>query len=89
MAGKPFVFLGVNSDKDPQMLKTVKQDEGLKWRDWWDGGIDGPIQKQWNVIQRPTVYLLDAKGLIRAKDLLGEDLDAAVDALVEELTSAE
>ena len=85
MKGKPFVFLGVNSDKDREMLKKVKKDEELEWRDWCDGDIDGPIHKQWNVIERPTVYLLDAKGVIRGKDLLGEELDTAVDTLLDEL----
>ena len=70
------------------MLKQAKQDEGLTWRDWCDGGIDGPIHRQWNVVQRPMVYVLDAAGVIRAKDVLGDELDAAVDSAVAELTSA-
>jgi thiol-disulfide isomerase/thioredoxin len=42
----------------------------------------GAISKQWNVRGWPTIYVLDEKGVIRAKHLRGEGLDAMVHRLV-------
>ena len=83
LAGKPFVLLGINSDRDREQLKKTVRKERITWRSWWDDGrIDGPIQTKWQVDQRPAVYVLDAKGVIRHKDVTGEELDAAIDGLL-------
>jgi len=82
---KPFVLLGVNSDKDRDELKSVLEKEEITWRSWWDGGsTNGPIATQWNVSGWPTIYVIDAEGIIRHKNVRGNDLDAALDALVAE-----
>ena len=44
----------------------------------------GPISKRWNVKGWPTLYLIDAQGRIRFKNVRGEELDQAVRLLVEE-----
>jgi hypothetical protein len=79
------VLLGVNSDQDRDEIKKIVADEDLCWLSWWDGSVDGPIEKQWNVIERPCVYVIDAQGIIRYKKILGEELDAAVDQLLKEM----
>ena len=89
LAGKPFVILGVNSDQDRAELKKVMASESITWRSWWDGGsTQGPIASRWNVHGWPTTYVLDAKGIIRYKNVRGADLDKAVDALMKEMESA-
>jgi len=71
--GKPVVLLGVNSDKDRKELKKVLEKEQITWRSWWDGGgTKGPIASQWQVQGWPTIYIIDANGIIRAKDEQGE-----------------
>jgi len=86
LSGKPFALLGVNSDKDLLALRETIIEEQITWRSWWDDGrIDGPIQTAWQVLARPTVHLLDAKGVIRYKNLQTEGLDAAIDTLLAEL----
>jgi hypothetical protein len=88
LAGKPFVLLGVNSDADRKELQKILQTEKITWRSWWDqGSIDGPIHKQWNVIVRPTVYLIDPHGVIRYKDVTGRELDEAIEAMMKEVGS--
>ncbi len=85
LAGKPFVLLGINSDLDREQLKKTVRAERITWRSWWDDGrIDGPIDTKWQVKVRPAVYLLDASGVIRHKDLMGDELDAAIDKLLAE-----
>jgi hypothetical protein len=68
LADKPFAILGINSDTDRDELKKVIAKEEITWRSWWDGGsTNGPIATTWNVYAWPTLYLIDAKGVIRYK----------------------
>ena len=52
---------------------------------FYDGGTSGPISTRWNVSGWPTIYLIDAQGIIRYKDVRGEDMDKAIEELVAEL----
>ena len=85
LAEKPFALLGVNSDPK-QRLKQVIKKENMTWRSWWDGGdTSGPIASKWNVHGWPTTYVLDAKGVIRYKNVRDKQMDEAVDALLKEM----
>jgi hypothetical protein len=65
--GKPFALIGVNSDPKQTLLETIEK-EKMTWRSFWDGGnTQGPIAKKWNVQGWPTLYVIDAKGVIRHK----------------------
>ncbi len=86
LAGKPFVLLGINSDRDREQLKGTLKTQNITWKSWWDAGsVDGPIQTKWQVTQRPMIYVLDERGVIRDKDVTHDDLDRAVDRLLEKL----
>jgi peroxiredoxin len=87
MEGKPFTVLGINSDPLEHLKETI-QKEHMTWPSWSDGSTDGPIARAWNVHAWPTIYVLDAKGVIRFKDLRGQQLDEAVEKLVQETESA-
>jgi hypothetical protein len=86
LQGKPFVILGVNSDRDREALKKVMEEEKITWRSWWDGGnTSGPIATKWNVRGWPTMYLIDHKGVIQLRSVgsPGEEvLDKEINALV-------
>jgi hypothetical protein len=82
---KPFVLLGINSDKDRQELKKVMEKEQITWRSWFEGSTDGPIAKAYGVQAWPTIYVLDHKGVIRDLNVRGEAMDKAVDKLLKEL----
>ncbi len=87
LADKPFVLLGVNSDNKLDRVKNVVRDENLSWRHFWNGpqGTRGPISKTWNIEGWPTVYLIDAEGIIRYKNVLGEDIDRGIETLMAEI----
>jgi len=89
MSGKPFVLLGVNSDRDREALKKTLVDEKLTWRSFWNGGsTGGPISSAWGVTGWPTLFLIDHKGVIRKKWLGAPPagtLDKAVDELLTEV----
>ena len=85
LENKPFALLGVNSDPKEKVEAALKR-ENITWRSFWDGGnTGGPIAKQYGVHSWPTIYVLDAKGVIRYKNVRGEQMDAAVDALLKEM----
>lgn len=87
LEGKPFALVGINSDQDREKLKEVLKKEEITWRSWWDGGsTSGPIASKWNVRGWPTIYVLDAEGVIRYRDVREKKLDEAVDKLLQEIT---
>ncbi len=87
LADKPFVLLGVNSDGDKDTAVDAVSSEGLGWRHFWNGakGSRGPISTEWNVEGWPTVYLIDEKGVIRYKEVLGDDIDRGIEILMAEM----
>jgi hypothetical protein len=86
LESKPFALLGINSDQDREKLKETMAKEKITWRSWWDGGsTNGPIATKWNVQGWPTIYVLDAKGVIRFRDVREKELDQAVDKLLAEM----
>lgn len=89
MKGKPFVLLGVNGDDERTKLKPVLEKERITWRSFWNGGPEGPLSTSWNVQAWPTVYVIDAAGVIRFKDVAGKSLDEAVDQSMKEVGGKE
>jgi hypothetical protein len=86
LANRPFALIGINSDQDRDALKKVLEAEKITWRSFWNGGsTSGPISTAWRVRGWPTIYILDANGVIRARDVRGEAMDHVVDALLTEL----
>ena len=71
MRSRPFVLLGVNCDDDMVKLKEQMKREHITTRSWRDGGGSaspaGPIARRFNVHGWPSLYLLDAYGIIRHK----------------------
>ena len=65
------------------MRRSIRDGE-ITWRCWWDGGPDRPISSRWNVLSFPTIFVIDAKGVIREKATRGKELDLTVERLVEE-----
>jgi hypothetical protein len=85
LENKPFALIGINSDSDRDALKKTMEKEQITWRSFWDGGsTGGPIASKWNVTGWPTIYVVDAKGVIRHKNVRGEAMDKAVDDLLKE-----
>jgi RNA polymerase sigma factor (sigma-70 family) len=82
--GRPFALLGVNSDENRAKVKDLMRKGDVTWRAWWDGQ-QGPIARKWNVSAWPTVYVLDAQGVIRARNVEKDHLETTVQALLKEL----
>jgi thiol-disulfide isomerase/thioredoxin len=83
MKGKPFALLGVDCNEDRATALKATQAQDMTWPSWHDG-TDGPIASKYHINSFPTVYVLDANGIIRARRVRGPGLDQAVDALMKE-----
>ncbi len=70
---------------EPAKLKSIVEENKINWRNAVDESTEGPIATAWNVHGWPTVFVLDAEGVIRFRDTRGEDLDKAVAELLAEL----
>jgi hypothetical protein len=66
-----------------EMLADLKAESNTVWTHWWNGS-NGGIIDDWDVRYYPTIYDIDAQRVIRHEDLRGEDLEKAVNALLDE-----
>jgi hypothetical protein len=82
---QPFALIGVNSDRDREAIKQVMKKENITWRSFWNGSTGGPISTAWGVHAWPTIYVLDAQGVIRYTGVRGKAMDEAVDTLLKEV----
>ena len=95
---EPIVFLGVNSDADPEVILASKaRGEAPDYRTWWDGhsqpdaeivATEGPIATAWEVRAWPSVYVLDQEGVILHINKRSGELIAALDDLVLDIRRA-
>ena len=87
LADKPFALIGVNSDKDLEKLRETVKAKNITWRSFWNGpdGTRGPISKRWQVKGWPTIYVIDAEGVIRYEGVRGAKMDEALTTLLAEM----
>jgi peroxiredoxin len=80
---KPFALVGINTNSyEAKKLKEVMDKEKLTWRSFAD--VRDTISETWNVLGTPTLFVLDANGVIRHK-WLGSPGDKVLDAAIERL----
>jgi thiol-disulfide isomerase/thioredoxin len=87
---KPFALLSVSVDDEKKELAEFLGTEKMPWAHWWDGP-KGPVVKLFKVRSFPTLFLIDAKGVVRNKWVGSpgnEALDKAVNELVAEAQKA-
>jgi thiol-disulfide isomerase/thioredoxin len=81
LKNKPFVLVSISADEKKETLTAFLANEKMPWTHWWNGR-EGGILEEWDVKYFPTIYVLDAQGVIRHTDLRGEELEKAVNALL-------
>jgi thiol-disulfide isomerase/thioredoxin len=82
--GQPFALLGVDCEPDKETARKTMARERMDWPNWFDGAPGtGPIAKRYNVKGYPSIFVLDAKGIIRSRHAL--DPYQTVDKLLEEM----
>jgi peroxiredoxin len=81
--GKPFALLSVVTDAQDDVRKATTAGD-ITWRCWCDYDVRGPIGTAWDVTTFPTIFVLDASGIIRYRGVRGRDLTNAIDLLLSE-----
>ncbi len=84
---QPFALVSISADEKKETLIDFLAKEKMPWTHWWNGK-EGGIIEDWDVRYYPTIYVLDSRGVIRHKDLRGEELEKAVNALLAEKPAA-
>jgi hypothetical protein len=75
----------VNTDSDRDAVRQVVARRGINWRSWWAGGPDGAIPAQWHITGYPSLFVIDARGVIRNDHAQpGPELEQLVDTLIRE-----
>jgi peroxiredoxin len=82
---KGFDIIGISMDNNRQALDSYLEEQGMKWRQIYDGkGWQAEIGQLFAVSSIPTTYLVDRQGKIRHKNLRGSELEKAVEELIAE-----
>jgi thiol-disulfide isomerase/thioredoxin len=82
---KPFVIVSVSADSEKGDLTEFLTTEKMPWTHWWDGE-KGPVTKMFKIKAFPTLFLIDAKGVIRQK-WVGNPGNDKIDKAVEDLVA--
>ncbi len=80
---KPFALISISGDDKKETLTGFLEKEKMPWTHWFADRKG--ILKDWNIRYYPTMYIIDHKGVIRAKDLRGEALEKKVEELLAEM----
>ncbi len=80
---KPFEILAVSLDDERHALTHMLEHMKIPGIHTWDDkGRENPIAERYNVLSLPTWYLIDEKGVIRARDPFGDALIPAAEAIL-------
>jgi hypothetical protein len=80
---QPFALVSISVDEKKETFTEFLAKETMPWTHWWDGSQRGVLE-DWDVRHFPTIYILDVQGVIRYKELHGEELEKAVNSLLKE-----
>ena len=80
---KPFALVSISVDEEKKTLTDFLAKESMPWNHWWNGA-EGKLIDTLNIQHYPTIFVLDAQGVIRFKEIRGEELEKAVNELLKE-----
>jgi thiol-disulfide isomerase/thioredoxin len=83
---KPFQLVAISFDEKLETLTSFLAKEKMPWMHWWNGH-EGKLMDTLNIQHYPTIFVLDQNGVIRFKEIRGEELEKAVNTLLEEARS--
>lgn len=86
LKNKPFKLISISLDSEVSKLEKFQQKVSMPWINWFNGPKGGIVDK-WNILQSPTIIILDKNGIIRHRSngvMSDNELDKIVDELVNE-----
>ena len=86
LEGKPFRLVDLSVDDDVKTLQDFLAKEKLPWTHWWagPGGAESSFVQDWDIRGIPAIFVLDGEGVIRYRNVRGDELEEAVNALLKE-----
>jgi thiol-disulfide isomerase/thioredoxin len=82
LKGQPFALLGVDCEPDKDKARKVMARERMTWPNWYDGPQgEGPIARRYHIRGYPSVFFIDAKGIIRSRDGAFDQVDKLLDEI--------
>src|SRR5262249_30215806 len=85
LKGEPFKLVSVSADDQKETLTKFLEKEKMPWTHLWSGASGGFID-EYQIAFYPTIYVLDAKGIIRFKHVRNEELGNAAETLIKEMS---
>lgn len=82
-SGKPFAIVDVSGDDEVETVEEHVKEHSMPWAHWFNGP-EGGVLDTWNVQAFPAIYVIDAAGVIRYRNIQGDELNKAVETLVKE-----
>jgi thiol-disulfide isomerase/thioredoxin len=80
-----FTLVGVNGDRTREAASDAVRAHNIQFASWWDDpAARASIVARYGVTQWPTTYVLDARGVVRYKNIAGENLRRAIEQLIAE-----
>jgi len=87
MKDKPFKLVSLSADDQKETLTKFLEKEKMPWTHMRNGA-EGGFVDQYQIQSFPTIFVLEAKGMIRHKHVRGEKMDQAVESLLKEMSGA-
>jgi thiol-disulfide isomerase/thioredoxin len=84
LRNRPFAIVSISMDAKKETLANFLAKNKMPWPQWWVGS-NSDLAEDWNIEYYPTVFVIDAQGIIRIKGVTGNDLDEAVMALLRQM----
>jgi peroxiredoxin len=83
---RPFALLGVNNDSDDDTARATIAAKKMNWPHWKTNGAAEPVNPHFGVSALPTIFVIDATGVIRYRfqGFVDGELDHAVETLLAE-----
>ncbi|HEY3392565.1 MAG TPA: TlpA disulfide reductase family protein [Lacipirellulaceae bacterium] len=78
---RPFSLLAICTDGELEVGRAAVEQHDMTWPCWFDGD-NGPIARDYNILSWPTFYLLDKNGRIISNDLPRDNMDVAIEKLL-------
>jgi len=82
LAKRGGTLIGIDLDRSTDAFRAAVAEQKITYRQIYDGP-DGAISSLYRIGGIPMIYLIDKDGIIRGRDLRGDDLIEAVDRLLD------
>jgi thiol-disulfide isomerase/thioredoxin len=81
-AGRPFVAISVDLDRDQDEWKSMVHRYGMTWPQTRNDGFDGQLARQFAVRAIPATFTIDADGVLEDQSVGDTNLEAKLKKLV-------